>query len=47
MQDILKIAVERLGDIDIGYFAVLQGELAPLKSDLEKIEGAKILSRAS
>lgn len=44
-EEILKIAVERLGDIDIGYFAVLEGQFAAVKPQLEAIDGAKILTR--
>ncbi len=44
-EDILKIAVERLDDGELSYFAVLEKEMAALKPDLEKIEGAKILAR--
>ena len=44
-EDILKIAVERLDDGNISFFAVLEKELADLKPELEKIEGAKILER--
>ncbi|HVF30985.1 MAG TPA: hypothetical protein VNA22_08440, partial [Pyrinomonadaceae bacterium] len=44
-RELLKIAVDRLSDIEIGYFAVLQEELASLKDPVAKVEGGKIFSQ--
>jgi Zn-dependent protease with chaperone function len=44
-EDILKIALERLDDGNISYFADLEKELAPIKAQLDAIDGARILER--
>jgi len=43
--ELLEVVVERLNDIEIGFFAVLEKEMAPLKPQLDKIDGAKIFTR--
>jgi hypothetical protein len=41
-EDLLKIAVERLEDVDIGYFVILDKGYEKLIPRLEEIDGAKI-----
>lgn len=44
-QDLLNIAAERAGELDIHFFVVLEKDFAVLKNQLERIENAKIFQR--